>query len=149
MIGTGAALRSAVQKFLLLAVYGLPLASNASEVDIKSQQMLERLESISMPIGRGLSCRIALGVSGASWKGKRRLAWCECQTTMENLCVALQLTPRWTRLFHLRKSNDLIVFLSWRLFAGLWSCTLQHLFLTLGGSLPLWGWVLHFFGVNP
>lgn len=119
MIGTGAALRSAVQKFLLLAVYGLPLASNASEVDIKSQQMLERLESISMPIGRGAILQDRLGCLWSVMEGERRLAWCECQTTMENLCVALQRTPRWTRLFHLRKSNDLIAFLSWRLFAGL------------------------------
>ncbi|KRP81728.1 hypothetical protein TX25_29710 [Pseudomonas lactis] len=71
MTGTGAALRSAVQKFLLLAVCGLPLASYASEVDIKSQQMLERLESISMPIGRGAILQDRLGCLWSVMEGEK------------------------------------------------------------------------------
>ncbi|TCV62781.1 hypothetical protein EDB98_11289 [Pseudomonas fluorescens] len=71
MTGTGAALRSAVQKLLLLAMCGLPLASYASEVEIKSQQMLERLESISMPIGRGAILQDRLGCLWSVMEGEK------------------------------------------------------------------------------
>ena len=71
MIGTGAALRSAGQKFLLVAGCVLPLATNASELDIKSQQMLEQLESISMPIGRGAILQDRLGCLWSVMEGEK------------------------------------------------------------------------------
>ncbi|RJX72585.1 hypothetical protein D3M70_30750 [Pseudomonas sp. LS-2] len=53
MIGTGAALRKATQKVLLGAFILVPVVCSADPQEDNSRQLIARLESVSMPIGKG------------------------------------------------------------------------------------------------